>query len=546
MMRSLSSGVSGLQAQQTAMDVIGNNIANVNTAGFKDAQVNFQDILNQTIQGASAPQGNIGGTNPMQVGLGTKVASITTNFTPGSLTSTGINTNLAINNDGFFQLSNGSDVLYTRAGAFNFDSLGNLVDPGTGYKVQGWLRNPVTGLIDTNAPTTAITIPKGVTMAPKVSTDQTFSGNLSAADNLGDSTQTSGKIYDSLGNSHMVYTTYYKQTAVAGGPTTWLADVQIPDQPGAEQVYQITFSSAGKFTSITDVTNAATPTAGLTVPTFQMDATNIQYQDYTMWDDNGKMHVLQVKFTPTTAGNTLDGATWTYSVSDKTDSTSSIPGGTVTWNAAVVGPPAVAAHYSGLPASFQPSGFAAAVPLTFTPGGETGPQTGAFAAASDGTEFTTPAATSISITPTGASTMAVSFDFSALTGYQTTDNAIPPTTDGYASGTLMSTTFDSTGTIVGTFDNGMSMNLGQVALATFNNPSGLIKDGEHHVLGLQQLRRRQRRHRQHRRPGLDQRQRAGGLQRRPCPGILQHDHHRAGLPGQLQNHHHLGRNAPDP
>ncbi|MDR3592761.1 MAG: flagellar hook protein FlgE [Negativicutes bacterium] len=483
MMRSLSSGVSGLQAQQTAMDVIGNNIANVNTAGFKTSQVNFQDILYQTIQGATAPQGTTGGVNPMQVGLGTKVASIVSVFTPGSLQSTGLNTDLAINNDGFFQVSNGNDMLYTRAGAFNFDEVGNLVDSGTGYQVMGWLRNPVTGDIDTNAPTTAITIPKGVTMAPKVSTEQTLTGNLSAKDNLGDSTQTSGEVYDSLGNSHMVYTTYYKQSATPGGPTTWLADVNVPDQPSAEKVYLLTFDSSGKFTSSQDVTNAkaaATPpaTTGLTVPSFQMDATNKQTQDYSVWDDNGKMHVLQYTFTPSTAGNTADGATWTYTVSDKTDSTSSLTGGSIKWNAPVAGPPAVAGYYSGLPASVQPNNFGTAVPFTFTAAGQTAPVTGAFVATSDLSEYTTATtSTGISMTPTGASSMTVAFDFTGITGYQTTDNAIPPTTNGYASGTLTETKFDSTGTIVGSFDNGMSMNLGQVALATFNNPSGLDKVG---------------------------------------------------------------------
>jgi len=473
MMRSMFSGVSGLQAQQTAMDVIGNNIANVNTAGFKDSQVNFQDILNQTLQGASAPQSNQGGTNPMQVGLGVKVSSITTVFTPGSFQSTGVNTDLAINNDGFFQVSNGSDKLYTRAGAFIYDSVGNLVDPGTGYQVQGWMRNPITGQIDTNAPTTDITVPKGVTMAPKVSTEQTLTGNLSAAANLGDSTQTSGNVYDSLGNSHMVYTTYYKEstTPAVPGPvtTTWLADVNIPDQ-GLEKYYKITMDASGKFSSVQSVTPPAVATSALVMPKMQMDATNTTYQDYAVFDNNGKMHDLQFTFTPTTAGNTAAGATWSYTVADKTDATSSISGGTLTWTGAA---------YTGLPAAgtqMVPTNFPAAG-ITMTATVSTAPATGGFVAQNTPAYVGLAAAAPLAFTPTGAGAMTVALNFNALTGYQTTSNAIPPTTDGYASGTLTGTTFDSSGVIVGTFDNGMTMDLGQVALATFNNPSGLVKDG---------------------------------------------------------------------
>ncbi|WP_409273958.1 flagellar basal-body rod protein FlgF [Neobacillus sp. SCS-31] len=133
MLRSLNSGVSGLKAFQTKLDVIGNNIANVNTVGFKKSRVVFEDIFSQTVKGASAPSGatptNTGGTNPIQVGLGTKVGSTDTVFTPGSPTTTNIGTDLYIDGDGFFQVRDASgNKLFTRAGNFVVDQNGLLVN----------------------------------------------------------------------------------------------------------------------------------------------------------------------------------------------------------------------------------------------------------------------------------------------------------------------------------------------------------------------------------------------------------------------------------
>src|SRR6056297_3229557 len=116
MMRSLYAGVSGLQNHQTRMDVIGNNISNVNTTGFKRGRVNFQDLLSQTMAGASRPTDEVGGVNPKQVGLGMNVASIDTIHTQGSLETTGVMTDLAVQGDGFFVLRSGNQEFHTRAG----------------------------------------------------------------------------------------------------------------------------------------------------------------------------------------------------------------------------------------------------------------------------------------------------------------------------------------------------------------------------------------------------------------------------------------------
>ncbi len=145
MMRSMFSGVSGLQAHQVRMDVIGNNIANVNTVGFKASKVNFAEVMYQTSKGAGAPQEGRGGTNPLQIGLGTSVSSVTVQHTPGSTQRTDNPTDIMIEGDGFFVVSadaTGTNKFYTRAGNFVLDKLGYLVNPA-GFKVLDSEGNPV-------------------------------------------------------------------------------------------------------------------------------------------------------------------------------------------------------------------------------------------------------------------------------------------------------------------------------------------------------------------------------------------------------------------
>ncbi|MCP0886245.1 flagellar hook-basal body complex protein [Ligilactobacillus sp. WILCCON 0076] len=138
MLRSLFSGVSGMKNLQTDLDVVANNIANVNTTGFKSSRVHFADTFSQTISSASAPTNGNGGTNAKQVGLGDEIASIDTNMTAGSTQSTGISTDFSITGNGFFIAKDAStgESYYTRDGAFERDSEGNLVN-SDGYLIQG-------------------------------------------------------------------------------------------------------------------------------------------------------------------------------------------------------------------------------------------------------------------------------------------------------------------------------------------------------------------------------------------------------------------------
>ncbi len=185
MMRSLWAGVSGLNAEQTAMDVEGNNIANVNTAGFKYSRVNFSDLLSQTSKIATAPQGELGGKNPTQVGLGSQVSSITTMYKQGSIQTTDKNTDLAIQGDGFFVVSadGGKTYEFSRNGDFTFDANGNLVD-SNGYIVQGWNRDNTTGDIDSTAPISNITIPPGLTTPANASSYINVKANLNSGNTI--------------------------------------------------------------------------------------------------------------------------------------------------------------------------------------------------------------------------------------------------------------------------------------------------------------------------------------------------------------------------
>ena len=177
MNRALFSGVSGLKVHQTRMDVIGNNIANINTIGFKGSRTTFSDMLSQVQSGAAAPTETRGGVNPRQIGLGVSVESIDLVFTTSSPQQTGRNTDLAISGDnGLFVLKTGDQNYYTRNGAFSFDESGYYVMPGNGLRVQGW--NAVDGVINTNGLATDIIVPVNKTMEA-VATDQiSYSGNL--------------------------------------------------------------------------------------------------------------------------------------------------------------------------------------------------------------------------------------------------------------------------------------------------------------------------------------------------------------------------------
>ncbi|ECC1017414.1 flagellar hook protein FlgE [Campylobacter coli] len=190
MMRSLWSGVSGLQAHQVAMDVGGNNISNVNTTGFKYSRADFGTMFSQTVKIATAPTDGRGGSNPLQIGLGVSVSSTTRIHSQGSVQTTDKNTDVAINGDGFFMVSDdgGLTRYLTRSGDFKLDAYGNFVN-NAGFVVQGWNINWDTQSIDSSRTPQNIFIDPGMHIPAAKSTEVAIKANLNSGLNIGTSSR---------------------------------------------------------------------------------------------------------------------------------------------------------------------------------------------------------------------------------------------------------------------------------------------------------------------------------------------------------------------
>ncbi|MCR4734455.1 MAG: flagellar hook protein FlgE [Treponema sp.] len=276
MMRSLYSGVSGLQNHQTRMDVIGNNISNVNTIGFKRGRVNFQDMISQQMSGAAKPTDELGGVNPKEVGLGMTVSAIDNIFNQGNLQSTGVSTDIAIQGNGFFVLKNGEETFYSRAGAFSVDSEGTLVNPANGMRVQGWMADEVNGqmMVTTAASPTDLVIPVGAKDPPKATQNVNYACNLNkntpvlrdgaSPDDIKAATWgTEQEVYDSFGNKHLLSISF---TRVPDTANQWQATVNVDQDnadftqtriglgttDGVENTFVVTFDNMGALQSITD------------------------------------------------------------------------------------------------------------------------------------------------------------------------------------------------------------------------------------------------------------------------------------------------------
>ena len=210
MLRSLYSGISGLRSHQTMLDVTGNNIANVNTAGYKANSVQFQDTLSQLTQGATAPGVNAGGSNPAQVGLGVQVAGISTNFAQGSAQATGRGTDLMIDGDGFFVTRQGGQTQYTRAGAFDVDASGRLVT-ADGSLVQGW--GATDGVVAAGGALSDLTIPAGAIAPASATTTASLAGNLPQETANGAKVVRDLEVFDANGNSTTAQVTFERTAA---------------------------------------------------------------------------------------------------------------------------------------------------------------------------------------------------------------------------------------------------------------------------------------------------------------------------------------------
>ncbi|PFA67877.1 flagellar basal-body rod protein FlgF [Bacillus sp. AFS015802] len=242
MLRSMYSGISGMKNFQTKLDVIGNNIANVNTYGYKKGRVTFQDLMNQTVSGASRATADRGGQNAKQVGLGSSLSSIDTIQTQGSLQTTGRSLDVAISGDGYFVVRQGNNEMFTRAGNFYLDSNGNLVT-GQGNLVQGY---PVdaSGVVNKSG-TADIKIDTNTTMAPQATSVAAYNGNLKSSAPNNTQVELETKVKDSLGQDISLKILMEKT-----GLNQWNATVSSLT-PGVtvNENTTITFDNAGKVQS---------------------------------------------------------------------------------------------------------------------------------------------------------------------------------------------------------------------------------------------------------------------------------------------------------
>jgi flagellar hook protein FlgE len=418
---SLFIGVSGLTAYQSQIDVISNNIANVGTVGYKGQDVTFQDLLYQNSGYASAPTQKLGGINAQQLGDGVRIGTVDTDFTQGGLQTTGINTNLAINGNGFFSLNNidgTGSATYTRDGDFSLNQSGFLYDPTSGRAVLGY---PVrsNGTISQVAPQ-PIQIPFGLKSiavgtgfgaktgpAGDTNFDVSLGGNLNQADYIAavssgganvTLTTITTTIYDSLGGSHEIQITYQPATGVVNAGVTIAPGTVIANASGLA----VTAATEWKYTVASTDGSTLLPTAS---------------SGYIWYDQNGQF--------------------------------------INTSNTGIPGAAGFGVHSAGNPAT---GGAGDLLGIT-----QWGAPPGANNAAPLG--------------PTTANPADIGLDFSNMTSLATTATANTVSQDGYGAGILSNITIGQDGTITGAFTNGQNTTLGRLALASFANEGGLTRAG---------------------------------------------------------------------
>ncbi len=433
---SLYTGITGLNAYQSWIDMLSNNIANTATVGFKGQRMTFADQFYASQSYGSGPSQTSGGVNPQQLGLGVKVNSVDTQFAQGGLETTGINTDLAINGDGFFVMRNvnGSNApTYTRDGAFSLNANGLLYDPATGLAVQGYMANS-NGVVNANGTLGNMTIPLGLNSqatgtgfgaktGPSTSDsvfDMSMAGNLdqtqwqaqesflaSGTGNAGTSKTISTTIYDSLGNAHAMTLVYTPDAtgATAGPPAANGLPATVQDANGNAVVPATRWQVTASFADGTQISGAAaTAAAPYTV-------------GYAYFDQNGQYI--------NTSG--------------------------------ITNPAAPAdVHAAG-----QPASIAAGDQVNITQWG-------------NGLSNNATAPTAGGAAP---ATGPIGLDFSTNTSLAGDSTASVLSQNGYAAGTLNNITIGQDGTISGAFTNGQTKTLGQVALATFQNEGGLNRVG---------------------------------------------------------------------
>jgi flagellar hook protein FlgE len=261
MLRSMFTAISALTLHQDYLDVVADNLANANTTGYKASRMLFQDQFAQIMNPGSGPSGELGGINPIQIGLGVQTGTIAPVFTQGVMQSTNRNFDVAINGDGFLIYNMGTERYYSRDGALDLDANGYLVNSATGGRVQGWTLPPnSTGSINTNLPIDDIQISRNGTLA-KGTSSLTMGGNLNSATEDGEDVVTTIAGFDSLGNQQTLTMTYTRAAVNADGTTTWNWAATDADDNDCG-TGSVTFDTKGQYLSST---GTGMPTAPSTI-----------------------------------------------------------------------------------------------------------------------------------------------------------------------------------------------------------------------------------------------------------------------------------------
>lgn len=264
MLRSMFSSVVGLRAMQTRLDVIGDNIANVNTPGFKASRVTFANMFSETLRNGGAPANGGGGSNPMQIGLGTTLASVDQIMAAGTMQLTGRTTDMAIQGSGFFVLAKGQERLFTRAGNFNRDLQGFLVNPSNGFRLQGWMANrDGTFPVKDGVNLTDIQISNSEVQLATATSLVQIGGSLNASAPAASAASTSVSAFDSLGREHTILINFNRG---AGNTWTWSVASADPELNmaayGATNQGGVSFANDGSLTGVTGGVSAAANARG--------------------------------------------------------------------------------------------------------------------------------------------------------------------------------------------------------------------------------------------------------------------------------------------
>lgn len=472
MMRSLFSGVSGLKVHQTRMDVIGNNIANINTIGFKGSRTTFSDMLSQLQRNASSPTSNLGGINPRQIGLGAAVESVDLLFTDASPQQTGKNTDLALAGNGLFVLKNGESSYYTRNGAFEFDESGNYVLPGSGLRVQGW--NATTeGVLNTNALPTDIVVPVGKGMEASATTQATYSGNLNKEELL--ITAISYTVAPGISRDDVVGT--------EDQPTETPPKLVTQDN-GVNHSVNVDGTTVLSATITLSDGSTQTFTSGYYEVGHSIPITTIA----TIYDSLGGKHEVTVLIdkTPTApdADNPTDGSLAYETRTHEGTGTGDPDRYDNRWRAYLapgvghIGPSDVLDTVVNALENTESDGTTISTSMNLD-GTNTSvsylyfDETGKFVTTNSDAE---PSLSFSYGNGNGAGDGITTIDFTSLSQYANNTTSFP-TTNGYTSGVLQSVAIDGSGIITGTYTNGQIRTEAQIAVAQFSNTSGLTKVG---------------------------------------------------------------------